>query len=124
MLSPFALLLLIPLVSGGSLHKHRRATRSDSNVVYGQFDSITTGQYSVLNNLWGEHNAASGSQYSQLLSVSGSTIAWETSWTWSGGSDAQVKSFANVQLDVGLNQQLNAISSMPVSWTMPKPQAM
>ncbi|OJA14784.1 hypothetical protein AZE42_08756 [Rhizopogon vesiculosus] len=113
MLSVFAILFLIPLVSSLSLHRHRRTT-STTSPIRGQYESVTTGQYSMLNNLWGESNATSGSQTSQLTSLSGTTIAWETTWTWTGGSS--VKSFANIQLDVGINDQLSNISSMPTSW--------
>lgn len=64
--------------------------------------------------LWGEAAATSGSQCTQVDSISGSTLAWETSWSWAGGSSS-VKSFANA----GLNftpKQLSAISSIPVTW--------
>jgi xyloglucan-specific endo-beta-1,4-glucanase len=111
MLSIFAILFLIPLVSSLSLHRHRRTTLN-TTPLQGQFDSVTVGQYSLLNNLWGEHDATSGYQSTQLISSSG--ISWKTSWTWTGGP-YNVKSFANIQLDVGLNQQLSAITSMPVS---------
>jgi xyloglucan-specific endo-beta-1,4-glucanase len=94
------------------MHKHHvRAV--DTTPFSGQYDSVNTGQYSLLNNLWGESDAASGSQTSQITSMKGSTIAWKTNWTWTGGT--QVKSFANIQLNTGINQQLSAISSMPVS---------
>lgn len=113
MLSIFAILFLIPLVSSLSLHRHKRTTLN-TTPLQGQFDSVSVGQYSLLNNLWGEHDATSGYQSTQLISSSGTTVSWETNWTWTGGP-TNVKSFANIQLDVGLNQQLSAIASMPVS---------
>jgi xyloglucan-specific endo-beta-1,4-glucanase len=124
MLALFAVFFLISVVSGTSRHKHRQSQSTNLNVapISGKFDSVSTGQYSLLNNLWGEQDAnPGGSQTSQLISISGNVIGWETSWAWSGGP-YQVKSYANIQLDVGINQQLSAISSMPVSWVMLKPQ--
>lgn len=114
MFSLSLILLCVPLVSCMSrMHKHHvRAV--DTTPFSGQFDSVNTGQYSLLNNLWGESDAASGSQTSQITSMKGSTIAWKTNWTWTGGT--QVKSFANIQLNTGINQQLSAISSMPSTW--------
>ncbi|KAG1845728.1 concanavalin A-like lectin/glucanase domain-containing protein [Suillus subalutaceus] len=96
------------------MHKHHvRAV--DTTPFSGQFDSVNVGQYSLLNNLWGEHDATSGSQTTQITSMKGSsTIAWKTNWTWTGGN--QVKSFANIQLNTGINQQLSAISNMPSTW--------
>lgn len=47
-------------------------------------------------------------------SISGSTLAWETSWTWAGGSSS-VKSYANAGLTFTA-KQLSAISSIPVTW--------
>lgn len=84
----------------------------DTSSHCGQWDTVTASQYSLLLDLWGESGATSGSQCANLMSLSGSTISWKTTWTWTGGSG--VKSFTNMQLNQGLNQQLSAISSMPV----------
>jgi xyloglucan-specific endo-beta-1,4-glucanase len=46
--------------------------------------------------------------------MSGSTLAWKTTWTWTGGSG--VKSYTDIQLNVGLNKQLSAIKSIPAVW--------
>jgi len=113
----FATLFLIPLVSCFPRH-HKRAT--DTSPIAGKFDSVSVGQYSVLNNLWGEADAESGSQTTQFLSLTGDDISWKTTWDWTGGW--QIKSYANAQLDVGINQQLSAISSMPVGLITLKPQ--
>ncbi|KAG1743045.1 glycoside hydrolase family 12 protein [Suillus lakei] len=114
MLSLSVLLLCVPLVSCmPRMHKHH-ARAVDTTPISGRYDSVNVGQYSLLNNLWGEYDASSGSQTSQITSMSGSTIAWETNWTWTGGTE--VKSFANIQLNTGINQQLSAISSMPSTW--------
>ncbi|KAG1726546.1 glycoside hydrolase family 12 protein [Suillus paluster] len=108
------LLLLTPLVSGMScMHNQVRAV--NTTPISGRYDSVTAGQYSLLNNLWGETDATSGSQTSQLTSMHDCTIAWKTNWTWTGGMYS-VKSFANIQLNSGINQQLSAIFSMPSTW--------
>lgn len=45
--------------------------------------------------------------------MSGTTLAWKTTWSWTGGTG--VKSFTNVQLNTGINQKLSAITTIPVS---------
>jgi xyloglucan-specific endo-beta-1,4-glucanase len=95
------------------MHKvHARSL--DTSTITGKWESVEVGQYSLLNNLWNEQNAAWGYQGSQLTSLSGSTIAWTTTYTWTGGS--QVKSFANIQLNTGINQQLSEIYSISTAW--------
>jgi len=79
----------------------------------GQWDTTTSGPYILYNNLWGE-SGATGSQCTSLSSISGTDIAWKTTWNWSGGSG--VKSFANVALNSGLNKQISAIKSIPSTW--------
>ncbi|KIP09317.1 glycoside hydrolase family 12 protein [Phlebiopsis gigantea 11061_1 CR5-6] len=86
----------------------------DTSSHCGQWDTVTASQYELLLDLWGESGATSGSQCSNLVSLSGSTISWKTTWTWTGGSG--VKSFSNIQLNTGVNTQLSAISSMPTVW--------
>ncbi|KII85971.1 glycoside hydrolase family 12 protein [Plicaturopsis crispa FD-325 SS-3] len=107
------LLPLLPLISASPL----AAPRADIDTSYhcGQWDTVAVGSTYTLNlDLWGESGATSGSQCSALTSVSGSTVAWVTNWTWTGGTG--VKSFSSMQLDAGINQQLSAISSIPTSW--------
>ncbi|KAG1877295.1 glycoside hydrolase family 12 protein [Suillus subluteus] len=87
----------------------------DTSLITGKWDNVNAGQYSLFNDLWNEQNATWGYQQSQLTSLSGSTIAWTTTYTWEGAPN-QVKSFANIQLNTGVNQQLNAISSIPTTW--------
>jgi len=79
----------------------------------GQYATQTSGDYVLENNLWGE-SGGSGAQCTSLTSTSGTDIAWSTSWYWSGGSG--VKSFANAYLNVGLNKQISAITSIPTTW--------
>lgn len=98
------------------MHRMRKvhARAVDTTLLTGQWDSVHAGQYSLFNDLWNEKNATWGSQESQITSFSGSTIGWTTTYTWTGGS--QVKTFANVQLNAGINQQLSTISSIPTNW--------
>ncbi|KAG2355907.1 glycoside hydrolase family 12 protein [Suillus spraguei] len=116
-----SLLLLVPLVSSMSSHSTHRMRRAhaikfvDTKLISGKWDTVDGGQYSLLNNLWNEQNATSGSQTSQFTSMSSNTVAWTTTYTWTGGP-GQVKSFADIQLNTGINQQLSAISSMPTAW--------
>lgn len=55
-----------------------------------QYASYTSGSYAVNNNLWGE-DSGSGSQCTYVDDISGSGVAWSTTWQWSGSS-TQVKS--------------------------------
>lgn len=80
----------------------------------GQWDSQVTGSYTVYNDLWGEAEATSGSQCTTINSLSGNTLAWETAWTWTGGSSS-VKSFANAAYTFTA-KQLSSIESIPTTW--------
>ncbi|KAI0782717.1 concanavalin A-like lectin/glucanase [Abortiporus biennis] len=112
-----SLLLLLPFVLAAPAVESELVARQgvDTSTHCGQWDVVTAGSYSLLTDLWGESGATSGSQCSQITSLSGSTIAWKTTWTWTGGSG--VKSFSNIQLNSGINKQLSAIKSMPSTWT-------
>ncbi|KAI0154404.1 family 12 glycosyl hydrolase [Xylariaceae sp. FL1272] len=79
----------------------------------GQWDSTTSGSYILYNDLWGM-SSGTGSQCTTLTSVSGNTISWSTSWSWSGGSSS-VKSFANAVYQGGA-KQISAISTIPTTW--------
>lgn len=80
----------------------------------GQWDSQVTGSYTVYNNLWGEAQASSGSQCTTIDSLNGNTLAWETEWTWAGGSSS-VKSFADAAYSFTA-KQISSISSIPTTW--------
>jgi xyloglucan-specific endo-beta-1,4-glucanase len=67
---------------------------------------------SLNTDLWGESDASSGSQCVHLVSLTGSTVAFGTNWTWTGGTS--VKSYANIQLNQGINKVLSTISTIPV----------
>ncbi|KAI0700315.1 concanavalin A-like lectin/glucanase [Cytidiella melzeri] len=112
-LALFPLFLCIVIASPTPLELDSRAS-IDTSSHCGQWDSVAAGPYSLLLDLWGESGATSGSQCSNVISLSGTTISWKTTWTWTGGSG--VKSFSNVQLNQGINQQLSAITTMPTTW--------
>ena len=110
----FLALLSAPLLQlAGAAPAELFAKRQlDTSAHCGQWDNITVGSYSLLLDQWGKDGATSGSQCAHLTSLSGSTVAWATNWTWTGGTG--VKSFTNIQLNQGINRQLSAIGSMPV----------
>ncbi|EIM84174.1 uncharacterized protein STEHIDRAFT_159380 [Stereum hirsutum FP-91666 SS1] len=95
--------------------KDRRATAVDTSVYCGQWGTISTGiEYSILLDQWGASGASSGESCAYINSVSSESVAWVNSFTWTGGTG--VKSFTDIQLNDGVNQQLSAISSMPTTW--------
>ncbi|KAJ7064978.1 glycoside hydrolase family 12 protein [Mycena amicta] len=110
------LLLLAPFVFAAPAPTDlaARAADVDTSSHCGLFDSVVAGSYSLLLNQWGASGATSGSDCANFISQSGTTVAWKTTWTWVGGNG--VKSFTNINLNSGLNQQLSAISSIPSTW--------
>ncbi|TFY53452.1 hypothetical protein EVJ58_g9446 [Rhodofomes roseus] len=54
-------------------------------------------------------------QYDTVTANPGTTIAWESEWSWSGGSG--VKTFTNIELTDGINVQLSDIGSIESSWS-------
>ena len=100
-----------PLVLGSLASAAALNRRAD---MCGQWDTTTTDKFTLYNNLWGEANADSGSQCTGLDSDNGNTIAWHTSWSWTGGA-GQVKSFANAAYNFEATQ-LSQLSSIPSTW--------
>ncbi|KAK3632641.1 hypothetical protein LTR56_016249 [Elasticomyces elasticus] len=79
----------------------------------GQYQQQSNGGYTLSTNGWG-WSSGTGSQCSEINSVSGTTIAWDTTWSWSGTA-TQVKSYTNVQS--GFTQkQLSQYSTIPTTW--------
>ncbi|KAJ7359373.1 glycoside hydrolase family 12 protein [Mycena olivaceomarginata] len=109
-----ALLVLVPFVCSAPTSVEERAT-IDTSSHCGLFDSVTAGTYSLLLDQWGASGASSGTDCANLVSLSGTTLAWKTTWTWTGGNG--VKSFTNINVNSGINKQLSAISSIPATWT-------
>jgi hypothetical protein len=112
--------------SGGSCQESTcKANMTAQNKTSTSGASITLGKYWVNNNQWGT-SGASGSQSIWSTCSSGNTIGWGTSWSWSGGSSAQVKSFASAVLgwqwgwkiaNTGLPVQLSANKTITCGWT-------
>ncbi|KAK3111977.1 hypothetical protein LTR53_012228 [Teratosphaeriaceae sp. CCFEE 6253] len=79
----------------------------------GQYQSQQSGGYTLATHGWG-WSSGTGSQCSEINSVSGGTIAWDTTWSWSG-TPTQVKSYTNVQ--AGFTQEaLSQYTSIPTTW--------
>ncbi|KAH8599780.1 glycoside hydrolase family 12 protein [Bisporella sp. PMI_857] len=85
-----------------------------ATTICGQWDSVQTGTYIVYQNLWGKGSATSGSQCTTYNSLSGTNLAWSTSWTWAGGA-GQVKSYANVVVSATV-RQLSAVKTLASTW--------
>lgn len=110
----FSLLGLLPLLTSALAAPSalsERAAEVDTSAHCGQWDTVTAAPYELLLDQWGI-SGASGSQCGHIASLSGSTIAWTTNWTWNGGSG--VKTFTDIQLNQGVGTQLSKIESMPV----------
>ncbi len=95
--------------------------------------SIILGKYWINNNEWGA-SGVSGSQSIWDTCTSGNTIGWGTSWTWSGGSNSQVKSYASAVLGwqwgwevasgtTGLPVQISANKNVTCGWTFRVPSS-
>ncbi|MBE3044914.1 hypothetical protein IMZ48_20615 [Candidatus Bathyarchaeota archaeon] len=73
--------------------------------------------YEILNNLWGQDSATSGSQCTYYLGPSGSGISWSSDWQWEGGEN-DVKSYVYVGREFE-RPLVSDISSLPttVTWS-------
>jgi xyloglucan-specific endo-beta-1,4-glucanase len=78
-----------------------------------QYQSQSSGAYTLYTNGWG-WSSGTGSQCSQIDSLSGSTLAWSTTWSWSGTVN-QVKSYTNVETGF-TKKQISTYTSMPTTW--------
>ncbi|KAJ1308308.1 hypothetical protein OPQ81_004020 [Rhizoctonia solani] len=113
-----ALLALGSIVSASPAPVKEAGLEKRFNLLTGQWDSenIGNGQYTLYNNLWGKDKAGtSGSQSTQALTYSGTTIGWKTQYSWKN-NPIDVKSYANVALLKGLGKQLSTIKTIPTSW--------
>ncbi|KZT64643.1 glycoside hydrolase family 12 protein [Daedalea quercina L-15889] len=113
---PSFALVLLPLLGAALVLSEPvpRTTQIDTSSYCGQYDTVTAGSYVLNLDQWGI-SGATGSDCANLVSLSGSTIAWQTEWSWSGGSG--VKTFTNIQLTDGINVQLSDINSIQSSWS-------
>lgn len=81
----------------------------------GQYTSISTGTFTIATNEWGS-SYGTGSQCSQINGLSGSSLAWQTTWTWANGVN-NVKSYTNVESSTTSCKQISAIKSIPTTWS-------
>ncbi|KAJ7596051.1 glycoside hydrolase family 12 protein [Mycena floridula] len=111
--SKLAIFSLLPFVVAAPVSPD--ATALDTGSHCGQWDSVSAAPYTLFLDQWGiGSGSVSGSDCAALVTLSGNTIAWKTTWSWSGGSG--VKSYTNIAATNNLNKQLSAISSMPTTW--------
>ncbi|CAL8579655.1 hypothetical protein XPA_005389 [Xanthoria parietina] len=80
----------------------------------GQYTSISTGSYTVYANQWGA-STGTGSQCSQIDALTGTSLAWSTTWSWSGNENS-VKSYTNVESPF-TRKPLSQYTSIPTSWS-------
>ena len=73
--------------------------------------------YELLNNLWGQDSATSGSQCTYYYGPAGSGISWGSDWTWEGGEN-DVKSYVYVGREFE-RKIVSSISTLPttVAWS-------
>jgi len=109
-----ALLCLAPFALAAPAPEIAERQGVDTSSHCGQYDSVTAGSYSLNLDQWGKSNASSGSSCAQMTSLSGTTVAWKTTWNWNGGNG--VKSYTDIQLNANLNKQLSAIKSINTTW--------
>ncbi|KAI8986251.1 concanavalin A-like lectin/glucanase domain-containing protein [Trametes punicea] len=72
------------------------------------------GAYTLCQNLWGADTGV-GSQTTTLLSASGNSVSWSTTYQWSQSPD-NVKSYPNVYHNSAKGMQLQDIVTAPTSW--------
>ncbi len=80
-----------------------------------QYSSISTGTFTISSNEWGA-SEGSGSQCSQINSLSGSSLGWQTTWTWANNPN-NVKSYTNVESSTTSCKQLSAYKTIPTTWS-------
>jgi hypothetical protein len=90
-----------------------------------QYASIFQNKYWINNNLWAI-SGATGWQGIWDTCTSGNTIGWGTDWSWSGGANNEVKSYASAVLGwhwgwkingTGLPVQISANKNVTCGWT-------
>lgn len=80
----------------------------------GQYTSISTGSYTIYANEWGA-STGTGSQCSQIDGLSGTSLAWSTTWSWSNNENS-VKSYTNVMSPM-TSKPLSQYTSIPTTWS-------
>nr|CDJ79826.1 xyloglucanase precursor [Leucoagaricus gongylophorus] len=110
-----AILLLAPFVFAAPVEDVGKRQSVDTSQHCGQWDTVTAGQYTMYLDQWGKDNASSGQSCANVVSLSGTNLAWQNTWTWQGGSG--VKSYTNINLNANLNKQLSAIQNIDAAWS-------
>lgn len=81
------------------------------------YDPTTRGPYAVQNDIWGATPSGDQKQCSSISSFDGSSLAWSTTFTWTGDGNA-VKTYANAEnKEATPCKPLNQYTSMKTSWT-------
>ncbi|EMD39505.1 glycoside hydrolase family 12 protein [Gelatoporia subvermispora B] len=88
--------------------------RPTASTLTGAFTCVDAADFTLCQNQWGAASGV-GSQNSTLLSASGDSISWSTVYTWENGPN-NVKTYANVQQNVGMGVQLSDLASVPTTW--------
>jgi xyloglucan-specific endo-beta-1,4-glucanase len=70
--------------------------------------------YEILNNLWGQDTATSGSQCTYYDGAAVPGIKWSTQWTWNGAQD-NVKSYAYAGKILDKGSIVSKVKSMPTT---------
>ncbi|KAJ7844922.1 glycoside hydrolase family 12 protein [Mycena olivaceomarginata] len=111
------LALALGVTASPVVDKEERSLAKRGAVLTAQFatESEINGRFILENNLWGQSAATSGSQSSQVTATSGNSVTWHTTYNWAGGN-FNVKSYANLDLRVGLGKSLSSIASIPTVW--------
>lgn len=89
-------------------------TRPLGSTQCGQWDLMADSSYTLYQDLW-NMDASSGSQCSSIDSLSGNTLAWHTTWSWSD-DPTTVKSYANAVVDF-TSKPLDQIGSINTQWS-------
>lgn len=80
----------------------------------GQFETESTGTYTLGSDLWGE-DEGTGSQCSSINGLNDGAVSWSTTWSWEDNT-SNVKSYTNVVSSDTSCAQLSAIDSLPTTF--------
>lgn len=80
----------------------------------GQFETESTGTYTLGSDLWGE-DEGTGSQCSSINGLNDGAVSWSTTWSWEDNT-SNVKSYTNVVSSGTSCAQLSAIDSLPTTF--------
>ncbi|KAM0749886.1 concanavalin A-like lectin/glucanase [Meredithblackwellia eburnea MCA 4105] len=99
-----------------SLHQPHKVFTKRFQTLSSQYaEESVSSSFTVKNNLWGM-GTGTGQQTTQTDSADDNSVAWQTTYSWSGG-DTEVKSYASVLVQAGTtNSPLSSLSSIPTSW--------